>query len=208
MNDYQQEQWDALDLARREISRLSSGELASLNTKIQSYLEFRDRVDRFLNHHFSDHCNQSCYENRRSACCSKDGIVTFWADVLVNVLVSGTAELNTLERSLRRPCYDYKCTYLHAGGCRWKLRPLMCAMFLCDQVKEQVFGDSMDEIRRRWTRLNQEANSHRWPDRPVLFDHLETYFMARGVRSSLMYINTSPGLMRIKQRAGMSLPGH
>jgi hypothetical protein len=47
------------------------------------------------------------------------------------------------------------------------------------------------------------GKSFRWPDRPVLFDQLEQVFMAVGCRSPLMYINTSPGLLRIKQKAGL-----
>ena len=36
----------------------------------------------------------------------------------------------------------------------------------------------------------------------MLFDDIEEWFLAAGYRSPLMYINTSPGLLRIKRRAG------
>ncbi len=77
----------------------------------------------------------------------------------------------------------------------------MCAMFLCDQVQQEVFpGERACE--KRWDELKHRAQAFRWPDRPVvLFDRLETIFMERGCRSSLMYINTSPGLLRIKRQA-------
>lgn len=202
MNDYQQEQWDALKLTRKTLSSLSDHELELLKNRIQLYLDFRSKVDRFLQTHFADHCNQSCYSNRRSACCSKDGIVTFWADVVINTLNSSPTVLSELEHSLVNPLYDHKCTYLGPTGCCWQVRPLMCAMFLCDEVQISVFHNEHNHLKQHWQSLFDEAKGFRWPDRPVLFDWLETYFMSRGVHCSLMYINTTPGLLRIKQKAG------
>lgn len=77
----------------------------------------------------------------------------------------------------------------------------MCAMFLCDDVQEKVFKIDNNGLDKHWQALVNDAKGFRWPDKPVLFDWLETYFMARGAHSSLMYINTTPGLMRIKQTA-------
>ena len=52
----------------------------------------------------------------------------------------------------------------------------------------------------RWER---EAKAYRWPEKPVLFDALEKIFLDLGCDSSLMFLNKSPGLLRIKQQAGL-----
>jgi hypothetical protein len=52
--------------------------------------------------------------------------------------------------------------------------------------------------------LKQREKHFRWPDRPVLFDDLEKYFMAAGYSSPLMYLNNSPGLLRVKELARKS----
>jgi len=205
MNEYQSEQWDALLQARRSLACISVDEAARLKMQIRPYLEFRDRVEQFLNAHFGDHCTQSCYTNRRSACCSKDGIIVFWADVVINFLCADEAQLADMEQALRKPLHEHKCTYLGTQGCRWRVRPLVCAMFLCDPVREMVFQVG-STVEQQWKQLQQRAQDFRWPDKPVLFDYLETYFMELGVRSSLMHINGSPGLLRIKRQAGLCSP--
>jgi len=204
MNDYQQEQFEALTLAKECLEKLSAFELEQLKNEIASYLVFRNEVDQFLSTHFSAFCTQTCYENRRSACCSKDGIVTFWADVVINMLCSTNQQMADLEHALSYPAYEHKCTYLSHNGCCWQVRPLMCAMFLCDQVQVDAFTSQNSMLEQIWIALNEKAKGFRWPDKPVLFDRLETYFLALGAHSSLMYINTSPGLMRIKQQAGLT----
>jgi hypothetical protein len=200
MNDYQKEQWDALSLIMIQIGSLDGSRRHFLETRIAAYLAFRQRADQFLRSHFADHCTRSCFENRLSACCSKDGIITFWADAVVNALVSSDSRMEDLFQALARPSYAHKCTYLGPDGCRWQVRPLMCAMFLCDAVQGRVFGAD-PSAEARWDSMVKEAKSFRWPDRPVLFDWLETYFMELGCRSPLMYINTSPGLLRVKKAA-------
>lgn len=205
MNDYQTEQWNALLLARRLLSRIDAVEVERLNKLILPYLEFRNRVDQFLNTYFGTHCTRSCYANSRSACCSKDGIIVFWADVAINMLCSDEVQRTDLERALQKPFQDHKCTYLGARGCRWRVRPLVCAMFLCDPVRATVF-QAGNEIEAQWKALQQRAQHFRWPDKPVLFDYFETYFIDLGGRSSLMHINGSPGLLRIKRQAGLCGP--
>jgi hypothetical protein len=205
MNEYQSEQWEALLLARRLLARQTVVQADRLKKRIEPYLEFRGRVDQFLNIHFGDHCTQSCYTNRRSACCSKDGIIVFWADVVINVLCSDDALLADLEQALLNPFQEYKCIYLGAQGCRWRVRPLGCAMFLCDPVRAAVF-QAGNAIEGQWMELQQRAQDFRWPNKPVLFDDLETYFLELGGRSSLMHINYSPGLLRIKRQAGLCSP--
>lgn len=199
MNDYQREQWDALSLIMSRISLLDPTQRGGLQQRIAPYLDFRQRVDRFLSTHFGAHCTQSCFSNHLSACCSKDGIITFWADGVINALAASAAQMEDLFQALQKPHHPRKCTYLGPAGCRWQVRPLMCAMFLCDPVQTRVFEGHKD-TEADWAALQQEAKGYRWPDRPVLFDWLETYFMDMGCRSPLMYINHSPGLLRIKRQ--------
>ena len=148
------------------------------------------------------YCTRSCFENRTSACCSKDGIITFWADVVINVLCTPPEEMNRLRQAIEKPHYQHKCIYLEPGGCTWKIKPLVCAMFVCDPVQEDVIKSST-ALNEKWIQFVRQAKTFRWPDRPVLFDRLEEQFMAMGCQSELMYINTSPGLLRVKQRAGL-----
>jgi len=54
--------------------------------------------------------------------------------------------------------------------------------------------------------LEQESRRFKWPDRPVLFDTLEKLFLDAGFHSPLMYLHTSPGLLRVKQQAGLVQP--
>lgn len=203
MNEFQKEQWNALHLARQMLDRVGANATERLKKKISLYLEFRSQLDRFLKARFGAYCTQSCYANSRSACCSKDGIIVFWADVVINVLSSNEAQLADLEEALQRPFLERKCTYLGERGCLWQVKPLVCAMYLCDPVSNAVFQADND-IESEWKALKQRAQDFRWPDKPVLFDYLETYFMELGASSSLMHINQSPGLLRIKRQAGLA----
>jgi hypothetical protein len=201
MNDYQTEQWNAQNLALEAISRLQRTEKDLLLEKIHPYTEYRRTADLFLSDHFGAHCTRNCYENRLSACCSKDGIITFWADIVINALLSVPEQLKDWAAALSQPAFAHKCTYLGPSGCRWRVRPLMCVLFLCDEVMSRVFaGDNSP--RTDWEAIRKQADDFRWPDKPVLFDWLEAFFMQRGVHSPLMYIHQSPGLRRVKQKAG------
>lgn len=202
MNDYQHEQWDALGQIVEKIGSIDAIQRGELLQALQSYVLFRHQLDKFLAQHFSRVCTQACFESRTSACCSKDGIITFWADLVINVFHSTRNQIDDLSASVQSPLYSHKCIYLGPHGCRWRIRPLGCALFLCDRVVSDVLEPCPD-LRGRWEYYKAMGKSFRWPDRPVLFDQLEQIFMDVGCRSPLMYINTSPGLLRIKQKAGL-----
>lgn len=202
MNDYQAEQWDALSKAGGAIRRFNAAESGVLHDKVEPYLKFRRQLDTFHSLHLEDHCRRTCYETHLSACCSKDGIVTFWADVTINALFSSQKQLDDLALALKEPAYPQKCTFLGPKGCRWQLRPLMCALFLCDAAKTGIFEDD-GAAETQWESLRSQADEYRWPDKPVLFDWMELHFLTMGIHSSLMYINKSPGLLRIKRKAGL-----
>lgn len=176
--------------------------LPELQAEVANYLAFRTQVDEFLSTHFTGVCTQSCYRNRLSACCSREGIVTFFADIVVNVLVSDPAEIENLISILHLSNTGFKCVYLTDGGCRWKVKPIVCEMFLCDRAKESILSQD-SQLRREWESIEARRKSFTWPDRPVLFDRLESYFIDNGCQSPLMYLHNSPGLLRVKQKAGL-----
>jgi len=199
MNDYQQEQLDALKTVRRGLGQLGEAKRVQLIETISDYMQFRKSTDRFLNRYFSDVCTHTCYLNHTSACCSKDGIITFFADTVVNALHATPAGLDRLETVLNRVNRGHRCVYLGSHGCMWTVRPVVCAMFLCDRAMQAVFSDD-PEARKGWASLRRQANAFKWPDRPVLFDYLERVFLDLGCQSTLMHLNLSPGLLRIKKK--------
>ncbi len=202
MNSYQREHFDAFDMVRKHLSCLIASEDKVLNDMITDYLGFRSEVDSFLSDYFSYTCTQRCYQSRLSACCSREGIVAFFADVVVNAMASESHEVDELLAVLRKSNTGFKCIYLTENGCRWRVKPIVCEMFLCQPAKERIFGGN-PQLKADWERLEQQRKRYTWPDRPVLFDALEAYFLYAGCRSPLMYFHQSPGLMRIKKKAGL-----
>lgn len=200
MNSYQVEQAEAQTMVQRHLRRISGSQTKGLLAQISKYLAFREDVDRFLDEHFKHVCTQKCYQDQRSACCSRDGIITFFADVVVNALVSVNPEIDALTAAIQRPRNELKCIYLGEGGCRWRVKPIVCEMFLCRPAQEEVFGRS-PEAEKIWHTLQERRKRFTWPDRPVLFDDLERFFIDAGYLSPLMYLHNSPGLLRIKRRA-------
>ena len=139
MNSYQKEQAETLNMVYRHLETISVQERRQLLSQISDYLLFRDTVDAFLGEHFKSLCTQKCYQSKISACCSREGIITFFGDVVVNVLVSNETEIKALARVLKKPNDGFKCIYLGGHGCMWRIKPIICEMFLCDSAKESVF---------------------------------------------------------------------
>ena len=200
MNSYQKEQAESLAMVQRHLVTLSASERQALELQISDYLLFRDEVDTFLSEHFSNLCTKKCYESKLSACCSREGIITFFGDMVVNTLVSCNEEINVLLATLQKPNTGFKCIYLGNNGCMWRVKPIVCEMFLCEQAKKEVFREKT-WAEDAWNELKQRKKLYTWPDRPVLFDDLERYFMDAGYSSPLMYLHNSPGLLRVKQQA-------
>jgi hypothetical protein len=203
MNSYQKEQAEAFAMVKGHLATLSPSERQALDQQISDYVLFRDEVDTFLSEHFSNICTKKCYQNKLSACCSREGIITFFGDMVVNTLVSCNEEIDALLSTLRKPNTGFKCIYLGNNGCMWRVKPIVCEMFLCDQAKKEVFREKA-WTQDVWNELTQRKKLYTWPDRPVLFDDLERYFMDAGYSSPLMYLHNSPGLLRVKQRTASS----
>jgi hypothetical protein len=202
MNDYQREQLAAFTIIQDGLSRMDAMQRRLLSEATAEYMQFRQSVDQFLNRYFNAICTQTCYHSRTSACCSKDGIITFFADAVINVLNASPPRLNRLTEVLSRVNTGHRCVYLGEEGCLWTVRPVVCAMFLCDRATAAVFA-AAPEARPAWERLREQEKRFKWPDRPVLFDHLERAFLDLGYRSTLMHLNLSPGLLRVKRDAGL-----
>jgi len=205
-SSYQLEQLETLEAVHRRISELTSTEQKRLGEECSDYLVFRDDVDQFLSQNFSNICTKSCYVNRRSACCSREGIITFFADVVVNALFSEPGAIEFLLTRLKGEGRPGKCIYPGDEGCLWHVKPIVCEMFLCNDAKNRVF-EQHPASRREWHELEERRKGFTWPDRLVLFDDLERYFIGAGITSPLMYFHNSPGLLRLKQKAGLDAGG-
>jgi len=197
---YQKEQAESLSVVMRHLAALSESKKADLHTLIADYRSFRKAVETFLSEQFSAVCNQKCFRSRVSACCSRDGIVTFFADHVINALESDVTALERLNAALYKPHKGVKCVYLAENGCLWRVKPVVCEMFLCDTAKEKIFTERPTE-RRHWEDFEQKRKRYTWPDRTILFDTLEKIFMDAGYNTALMYLHNSPGLVRVKRMA-------
>ncbi|MFH1582075.1 MAG: hypothetical protein ABIC39_08450 [Pseudomonadota bacterium] len=200
MSSYQKEQLDALYMVRRHLSTFSSKQRQQLESEVAGYLGFREEAASFLSTGFSGVCTQKCYNSQLSACCSREGIITFFADVVVNALISQDREIDLLLEVLKEPNNGFKCIYLGEKGCLWRLKPIVCEMFLCEHAKKEVFSENR-QLEHKWEELKQREKLYTWPDRRVVFDTLESYFIKEGYSSPLMYLHNSPGLLRVKRRA-------
>lgn len=203
MSTYNHQQTEALLLVRRHLAALPPAAVEALREEIRPYLEFRARVARFHREHLAGPCARRCFDHGRSDCCGREGILTFFADVVVNVLLSSDAEVGRLLETLAGDPGGDSCVYLAASGCLWRLKPIVCELFLCEDVKEQAFRDD-PAARGRWERLREEEHLFTRPTQPVLFDDLECRFREAGLDSPLMYCHHSPGLVRLKKKHGVT----
>ncbi len=202
MSEYNEQQTEAILMVRRHLEVIPASQLRWLKQRIGSYLAFRADVDRFQKEHFGDICSQKCFTSRTSACCGREGIATFFADVVVNVLLTTDKEIDRLLVTLAQDQGGFNCVYLNETGCLWRLKPIVCAMFLCDHAKQHVLHNS-GSLNSQWERLRQQERHYTWPTRPVLFDELESFFLEAGFESPLMYLHRSPGLLRLKAKHGL-----
>ena len=187
-------------MVHRHLRGLPASDTEALKATVRPYLGFRAKVRAFQERYLSDVCTQNCFTNRMSACCGKEGIATFFADVVINVLLSSDEEIEPLLKALSGDQAGFKCIYLSQTGCIWHLKPIVCEMFLCDHAKE-ILQRKRQDLWRLWEDLRLQEKTFTWPDRTVLFDELENQFMEAGLESPLMYFHRSPGLLRVKARA-------
>ena len=202
MSPYNQQQKEALLMVRQHLSGLPLSQLRRLKKRIRSYLGFREAVASFQKTHFDDLCSEKCFTSYTSACCGREGIITFFADVVVNVLLSTQEEIDVLLDILDTDTGGLNCVYLNNTGCIWRVKPIVCEMFLCKHAKNLVL-DNNKALQSQWQTFRQRERRYTWPTRPVLFDELEDYFIEAGFDSPLMYLHRSPGLLQLKARHGL-----
>jgi hypothetical protein len=202
LSEYNQQQKDAILMVRQYLSHLPESELRWLKQRIKPYLKFRKIVGSFQDQHFADICSQKCFTSHTSACCGREGIITFFADVVINALLSTSKEINTLLEILERDPGGFNCVYLNESGCLWRCKPIVCEMFLCDHAKNSVLTDN-ESLASRWAGFRRRERLYTWPTRPVLFDQLEVFFLNAGFDCPLMYLHKSPGLLRLKAKHGL-----
>ena len=189
-------------MVRQHLSGLPLSQLRRLKKRIRSYLDFREAVASFQKKHFADLCSEKCFTSYTSACCGREGIITFFADVVVNVLLSTQEEIDVLLDILDTDSGGLNCVYLNNRGCLWRAKPIVCEMFFCEHAKNLVL-DNNEALKSQWETLRERERRYTWPTRPVLFDELEDYFIEAGFDSPLMYLHRSPGLLRLKARHGL-----
>lgn len=202
MSEYNRDQWTSFTAIREAMESLSKDRLALLSTAVKPYLAFRQKLAAFHEKFFAPLCTPLCFTTDQSACCGFESIFTFFADQVITYLVSEPHERERLFQALLRPFRPDRCVYLGPKGCVWTLPPISCAMFYCDEVKGRVFTEH-PEAHDTWQALRAEEKAFTYPDRPVLFDAIENLFRAVGVDSPHMYFHKSPGLLRIKKKAGL-----
>lgn len=202
MNTYQKEHFDTFRLVMDYLAARPATERRYLLDLLEPYVDFRRRLDAFQQAHVAEFCTTQCYQTGLSACCSRDSIVVYFADVVVNCLHSSMSEIGKSIAVLERPNPGHRCIYLTPQGCRWRINPIVCGMFLCDGAEACILGDCA-QTEKKWRAFENERLRYTWPDRPVVFDALEHRFIERGLFSELMHLNSSPGLLALKRKAGL-----
>jgi hypothetical protein len=203
VSEYNRDQWYTLTAIERICRALSASEIEELKRSTYAYLAFRQELEAFQHQYVEHFCEQYCFHSGLSLCCGFESIFVFFADQVISLLFSGPDEIVSILRKLQQPNHSSRCVYLDTTGCVWHIRPVSCSMFFCAQVKERILESEADLL-NRWKELQNQEKKFTFPDRPVLFDDIEAYFLARGVDSPLMYFHKSPGLLRLKARSGLA----
>ena len=107
VSPYHSEQIEAITMVVDHIDSRSAWERQKIEAMVSDYLVFRREVEKFLTLHFGDICTQTCYRSQLSACCSREGIITFFADVVVNQLASEPSDIEQLLAALTKPNDGY-----------------------------------------------------------------------------------------------------
>jgi hypothetical protein len=177
-------------------------ELVRLKENLESYLQFRKALDRYQKQYFDGFCREACFDDKLSACCGFESIITFFADQVITFLLSTWEEIEALFRKLEQPNTTARGVYLGKRVCLWRVSPISCAMFYCAQAKRTVFNEDR-RSEAIWGEFGSQEKEYTLPTKRVLFDDLERVFINLGVDSPHMYFHKSPGLLRLKSRSGL-----
>ena len=83
MSLYNRQHMEAILMVRDHFAGISLAMRDRLESEVEHYLEFREEVARFHRRCFADICSVKCFSSRTSACCGREGILVFFADVVV-----------------------------------------------------------------------------------------------------------------------------
>lgn len=202
VSEYNRDQWATFHAVCEAGKDLSLYRLQELKQRVEPYLAFRAEVDRFQRDFVETTCRSQCFDTGLSACCGFESIITFFADHAVSFLLSTREEMDAIFRVLEQPNQTKHCVYLGPSGCLWKVRPITCAMFYCEELKRQAFT-AHPESQPLWEALQAREKDYTWPVKPVLFNDLERVFLDLGALSPHMFFHQSPGLVRLKARHGI-----
>ena len=202
-SDYNRDQLVSFRAIKTILENLPTAEQTRLKSQISPYLDFRKAVESFYGQYFESLCRESCFETGLSACCGFESIIIFFADQLINCLISSPEQITNILTTLEQPNRSNNCVFLGESGCIWQVRPIACAMFFCDQAKTRVF-EQHPEAQAVWQRIQEQEKDYTWPTKPVLFDDIERYFIELGVDSPSLYFHKSPGLLRLKAKSGVN----
>jgi len=201
-SEYNHEQQRSLTAILKAFENLRPSEVERLKESIQPYIHLRRALEEYNRCYFGAVCKRVCFETGLSACCGFESIVTFFADHVINFLLSRPDEISAMMRAVSHPNRSEKCVYLGREGCLWSMSPVSCAMFFCDAAKKTVFEEH-PEAESMLQGFRDSEKKFTWPTKPVLFDQLEKTFMGLGVESPHLYFHCSPGLLRLKAKAGL-----
>ncbi len=196
-SEYNRDQLNSLIIVRDFINNQPTSTVEHIKEISIPYINYRAGVKTFHDKYLSDICTVKCFEENKSACCNREGIATFFADLVINAVYTDEPELDRMKKVLSREMTGNKCVYLTEKGCLWKYKPIVCEMFLCDHAKKAL-KEKGEPLHKKWNDLRQEERKYTWPDKPVLFDEIEKIFIAEKFESPLMYFHKSPGLLKIK----------
>jgi hypothetical protein len=201
-SEYNRDQWLSLTTIRGALEQMPTNEIDALRASLVPYLEFRRDLAAFHDRHFQQYCHQACFETGLSACCGFESIITFFADQVITCLVSDRDDRDLLVRILERPNTTGKCVFLGARGCQWRLPPISCAMFYCEPARKAVLANEKEAV-AHFEELCRRDKQFTEPLRAVLFDDLERHFRHKGLATPHMFYHFSPGLLRLKAKAGI-----
>jgi len=199
LSPYTSQHLATLDGLKKQLEELGDAGRTELREMMGPYIAYREVAGRFFRDHLVGDCGRICFERDRSGCCGREGIIVFFADFVVELLAAGEERAEDFGRTLRADRGGTNCVYLSSKGCLWKIKPIACEMFLCDEVREKVLAADVD-LDREWKDFREKEKEFTRPDKPVLFDDLERFFIEKGVESPLMYFHHSPGLLRMKRK--------
>jgi len=123
MNAYQAEQIATFELIRLHLPELKEKLHRTHADPLKAYLSFRQETDRYLDQYFTGICSLTCYQNLHSACCSRDGIITFFGDMVINTLYSSDPALDRMALRLQSPHRGNKYLYLDPDVSSQQPRP-------------------------------------------------------------------------------------